>query len=160
MEQQPPATQQLESTTGNDNNTDNNNFDFDQQHSSYGPFPNTMFVLQENGGGNNLPSITPPPHSNNGFHHQQQQQHHLQVGFQQQQHHHIIPHHHGNLGPTVVAGNGKSSFGKINSRTEIDPVKLEKKRERNRIAATKCRQRKLEKISTLGNACIFKSREI
>ena len=33
---------------------------------------------------------------------------------------------------------------------DVDTVKLEKKRERNRIAATKCRQRKLEKISTLG----------
>lgn len=33
-----------------------------------------------------------------------------------------------------------------------DALKLEKKRERNRIAATKCRQRKLEKISTLGES--------
>ena len=31
-----------------------------------------------------------------------------------------------------------------------DQEKLNKKRERNRIAASKCRQRKLEKIQTLG----------
>ena len=31
-----------------------------------------------------------------------------------------------------------------------DREKLNKKRERNRIAASKCRQRKLEKIQTLG----------
>ena len=34
--------------------------------------------------------------------------------------------------------------------SNFDQMKLEKKRERNRIAATKCRQRKLEKIQTLG----------
>ena len=34
----------------------------------------------------------------------------------------------------------------------IDRFKLEKKRERNRIAASKCRQRKLEKISELGES--------
>ena len=32
----------------------------------------------------------------------------------------------------------------------VDQAKLDKKRERNRIAASKCRQRKLEKIQTLG----------
>jgi hypothetical protein len=32
----------------------------------------------------------------------------------------------------------------------LEMLKLEKKRERNRIAATKCRQRKLDKIRTLG----------
>jgi hypothetical protein len=37
------------------------------------------------------------------------------------------------------------------SSTTLDQLKLDKKRERNRIAATKCRQRKLEKIQTLGN---------
>lgn len=34
----------------------------------------------------------------------------------------------------------------------IDQMKLEKKRERNRLAASKCRQRKLERISTLGKS--------
>ncbi len=33
----------------------------------------------------------------------------------------------------------------------MDEAKLRKKRERNRLAATKCRQRKLEKINNLGN---------
>jgi hypothetical protein len=32
----------------------------------------------------------------------------------------------------------------------MDQAKLDKKRERNRIAASKCRQRKMEKIQTLG----------
>lgn len=36
-----------------------------------------------------------------------------------------------------------------------DQAKLDKKRERNRIAASKCRQRKLEKIQTLGKTIIF-----
>ena len=36
------------------------------------------------------------------------------------------------------------------SVSNLEIVKLEKKRERNRIAATKCRQRKMEKIQTLG----------
>ena len=35
--------------------------------------------------------------------------------------------------------------------SELDRFKLQKKRERNRIAASKCRQRKLERISDLGN---------
>lgn len=35
--------------------------------------------------------------------------------------------------------------------SDLDRFKLEKKRERNRIAASKCRQRKLERISDLGN---------
>ena len=43
--------------------------------------------------------------------------------------------------------NSSSSSG---GNPEVERAKLEKKRERNRIAATKCRQRKLEKISTLG----------
>ncbi len=34
--------------------------------------------------------------------------------------------------------------------TTLDQAKLDKKRERNRIAASKCRQRKLEKIQSLG----------
>ena len=34
--------------------------------------------------------------------------------------------------------------------SDLDRFKLEKKRERNRIAASKCRQRKLERISDLG----------
>ncbi len=40
---------------------------------------------------------------------------------------------------------------------DLDSEKLEKKRERNRIAAMKCRQRKLEKISSLGEGgkCVF-----
>ena len=32
----------------------------------------------------------------------------------------------------------------------VERTKLEKKRERNRLAASKCRQRKMEKIQTLG----------
>ena len=36
-----------------------------------------------------------------------------------------------------------------------DQAKLDKKRERNRIAASKCRQRKLEKIQTLGKLAPF-----
>ena len=32
----------------------------------------------------------------------------------------------------------------------VDQAKLEKKRERNRVAASKCRQRKIEKIQSLG----------
>ncbi len=32
----------------------------------------------------------------------------------------------------------------------VDEAELRKKRERNRLAATKCRQRKLEKINKLG----------
>ena len=42
-------------------------------------------------------------------------------------------------------------FYHFRSLTNLELIKLEKKRERNRIAATKCRQRKMEKISTLGN---------
>ena len=34
----------------------------------------------------------------------------------------------------------------------MDQAKLDKKRERNRIAASKCRQRKMEKIQTLGKS--------
>jgi hypothetical protein len=41
--------------------------------------------------------------------------------------------------------------------SELDRFKLEKKRERNRIAASKCRQRKLEKISDLGEEFLQKS---
>ena len=52
-------------------------------------------------------------------------------------------------------GHGASGVGQtqgvgIIGTPEQDRAKLEKKRERNRIAATKCRQRKLEKISSLG----------
>ena len=32
----------------------------------------------------------------------------------------------------------------------VERTKLEKKRERNRLAASKCRQRKMDKIQTLG----------
>ena len=37
-----------------------------------------------------------------------------------------------------------------NELTYVEKTKLEKKRERNRLAATKCRQRKLDKIQQLG----------
>ena len=33
--------------------------------------------------------------------------------------------------------------------TEVDHYKLERKRERNRVAATKCRMRKMERIAQL-----------
>jgi len=44
-------------------------------------------------------------------------------------------------------------FGEIVQTREaltMDKAKLEKKREKNRIAANKCRQKKVQKIGTLG----------
>ncbi len=43
----------------------------------------------------------------------------------------------------------------LRAHTEVDQAKLEKKRERNRLAATKCRQRKMDRIKSLGEDTTF-----
>ena len=53
-----------------------------------------------------------------------------------------------------MAANNFAHFDRLpmlnHNSGNVDQAKLDKKRERNRIAASKCRQRKLEKIQTLG----------
>ena len=75
---------------------------------------------------------------------------------------HLHPPHH------PSAYNQSSATTRLPSNHSTSPhdqAKLDKKRERNRIAASKCRQRKLEKIQTLGEIfqnpiCTFKNIQI
>ena len=60
---------------------------------------------------------------------------------------HLHPPHH----PSAYSQSSATTRLPSNHSTSPhDQAKLDKKRERNRIAASKCRQRKLEKIQTLG----------
>ena len=61
--------------------------------------------------------------------------------------------HTRNLPPHLHPNFSQSNNTRLPSNHTTSPhdqAKLDKKRERNRIAASKCRQRKLEKIQTLG----------
>ena len=60
-------------------------------------------------------------------------------------------HHHHNNGTNMNQNTRRSSSvdNKQNVRQDVDREKIEKKRERNRLAAKKCRQRKLETIDEL-----------
>ena len=68
------------------------------------------------------------------------------VGGSSNGHHQLL----GGGGSQHHPGSGQPHVNGNSGGPEQDRAKLEKKRERNRIAATKCRQRKLEKISALG----------
>ena len=58
---------------------------------------------------------------------------------------HLPPHLHPNFSQS-----NNTRLPSNHTTSPHDQAKLDKKRERNRIAASKCRQRKLEKIQSLG----------
>ena len=115
----------------NNNNNSNNNSNTNSSNNS-----NNNGSTSNNNNNNNNNS-----HNNHNHHHHHN--HH--------QHHHHHRHHH------LANGGEEEEVPKVNISPSVSPIdleeqerqKLERKRERNRIAASKCRKRKLERISGL-----------
>ncbi|XP_060755031.1 junB proto-oncogene, AP-1 transcription factor subunit a isoform X1 [Neoarius graeffei] len=116
--------------------------------------PNTS--VQQPAGTYPTATISYLPHQHQ-YHHQQQQQHH------HNNHHHHHHHHPFQHAPRLSAlkeepqivpdvhgacADGSPPTSPVNLE-EQERIKAERKRLRNRLAATKCRRRKLERISRL-----------